>query len=85
MPAARRSTGEPAGAVVGVADRDRQRVRGVRPAQIGARQQAADHHLHLLLVRPAGADHGASSPPWRAYSATGMPASAGASSATPRA
>ena len=41
-----------------VGDRHGQRIGGIGAGDLHARQQDSDHGLHLLLVRPAGADHG---------------------------
>ena len=71
------------GAVMGMADRDGERVGGIL-GRHRAGQQVPDHHPDLLLVGMARADdrflHQVGG-----YSATGIPARAGASSTTPRA
>ena len=77
--------GHPACPVMRVADRHGERVGRIRAADHGTRQQPAHHHLHLLLLRAAGTRQPHSFTDLAAYSVTGTPASAGASSAMPRA
>ena len=53
-----RRPSHPAGAVVGVADGDREGVGSVGAADCRGRKKTAHHHLHWVLLGATGTDHG---------------------------